>query len=166
MTTRIHNDDPDAARFPEPTRRAPLGRRLPSSWLGRLAAGALVALPVFIGWAEAHSPKPTETPSSKGPVQGYHGGYDPIDKSKAPAAAEGGKADRGNADEGRGGRTVSGVITAIEGRTLRLDNGLILAVPPTLQVEQDVLAVGTRIFARYERLGDALVVTAISRQSG
>ena len=165
MTTRIHKDEPDAARFPEPTRRAPLGRRLPSSWRVRLAAGALVALPVFIGWAEAQSPKPTE-PSSKGPVQGYHGGYDPIDKSKAPAAPEGGKADRGNADEGRGGRTVSGVITAIEGRTLRLDNGLVLAVPPTLPVEQGVLAVGTRIFARYERLGDALVVTAISRQAG
>ena len=31
------------------------------------------------------------TTEQKGPVQGYQGGYDPVDKSKAPAAPDGKK---------------------------------------------------------------------------
>jgi hypothetical protein len=124
--------------------------------------GAVVAFPVFIGWGEAQSPKPAPAPS-EGPVQGYHGGYDPADKSKAPAAPDGNKTDAGNPDEGRHERTASGTITARAGRTLTLDNGLVLEVPPTLTVDRSALTVGTRITARYTHQGRALVVTSIER---
>ncbi len=132
--------------------------------LARLVVGALVAYAVFIGRGEAQSPTPA--PKAGGPVQGYQGGYDPIDKSKAPAAPKGEKADTGNADEGRRGNPVSGAITAIDGRRLTLDSGLVLVVPPTLNVDQDILRVGTRITAHYEDQGGAHVVTTIRRQSG
>jgi hypothetical protein len=128
--------------------------------LARLAVVSVVASAVSIGWGEAQGPGP----EAAGPVQGYQGGYDPIDKSKAPAAPEGKEADTGNADEGRRGKSVSGAITAIDGRKLTLDSRLVLVVPPTLSVDQSILRVGTRIAARYEDQGGALVVTTIRRE--
>jgi len=109
----------------------------------------LVAYAVFIGWGEAQSPRPAPAPAPKsdGPVQGYHGGYDPIDKSKAPAAPEGKKADTGNPDEGRRGTDASGAIVSIDGRNITLDSGLVLVVPPSVKVDQGLLRVGTRIAA-------------------
>lgn len=86
--------------------------------VARLTLAAFVAHAVSIGWGEAQSPRPTSAPKADGPVQGYQGGYDPIDKSKAPAAPEGKKADPGNADEGRRGKSVSGAIAAVDGRKL------------------------------------------------
>jgi hypothetical protein len=132
--------------------------------VARLAVVAFVAPAVFIGGGEAQSPRPTPAPKADGPVQGYQGGYDPIDKSKAPAAPEGKKADTGNADEGRRGKSVSGAITAIDGRKLTLDSGLVLVVPLTLNVDQNILRVGTRIAARYEDQGGSHVATAIRRE--
>ena len=132
--------------------------------VARLAVAAFVAHAVFIGGGEAQSPRPTPAPKADGPVQGYQGGYDPIDKSKAPAAPEGKKADTGNADEGRRGKSVSGAITAIDGRKLTLDSGLVLVVPLTLNVDQNILRVGTRIAARYEDQGGSHVATAIRRE--
>ena len=134
--------------------------------LAHLAVAALVAYAVFIGSGEAQSPRPTPAPAPKsdGPVQGYQGGYDPIDKSKAPAAPEGGKADTGNADEGRRGHAVAGAITAVEGRRLTLESGLVLVLPPTLEVDQSILRVGARITARYEDHGGSHVVTMIRRE--
>lgn len=132
--------------------------------LGRLGVGLLVGYAVFIGWGEAETPQPGPAPKADGPVQGYQGGYDPTDKSKAPAAPDGKQADTGNADEGRRGSAVSGAIAAIDGRRLTLDNGLVLVVPPTLSVDPDVLRVGARITARYENQGGARVVTTIRRQ--
>ena len=132
--------------------------------VARLAVAAFVAHAVFIGWGEAQSPRPTPAPKADGPVQGYQGGYDPIDKSKAPAAPEGKNADTGNADEGRHGKSVSGAITAIDGRKLTLDSGLVLVVPLTLNVDQNILRVGTRIAARYEDHGGSHVATAIRRE--
>jgi hypothetical protein len=132
--------------------------------LSRLAVATLVAYGVFIGWGEAQSPRPTPAPKADGPVQGYQGGYDPIDKSKAPAAPEGGKADTGNADEGRRGHAVAGAITAVDGRRLTLESGLVLVLPPTLEVDQDILRVGARITARYEDQGGSHVVTMIRRE--
>jgi hypothetical protein len=61
---------------------------------------------------------------------------------------------------------VSGAIAAIDGRTLTLDNGVVLVMPPTLKVEPDVLRVGARITARYEDQGGTRVVTTIRRQPG
>lgn len=134
--------------------------------LGRLAGATLVAYAVFIGWGEAQSPRPAPAPApkSEGPVQGYHGGYDPIDKSKAPAAPEGEKADTGNPDEGRRGTAVSGAIAAIDGRKITLDSGMVLVVPPSLKLDQGLLRVGARITARYEDQGGSRVVTAIRRE--
>ena len=81
--------------------------------LTRLAVTTLVAYAVFTAGARPRAPgPPTPAPKADGPVQGYQGGYDPIDKSKAPAAPEGGKADTGNADEGRRGHAVAGSTTA------------------------------------------------------
>ena len=130
----------------------------------RLAVTAVVAAMMMIGGAEAQSPKPTPAPKTDGPVQGYQGGYDPIDKSKAPAAPDGKNTDAGNADEGQRGTSVSGAIKTIDGRTLTLDNGVVLVVPPTLQVDRTVLQVGARISARYEDKGGTHVVTAIRRE--
>jgi len=132
--------------------------------LARLAVATFVAYAIFIGWGEAQSPRPTPAPKADGPVQGYQGGYDPIDKSKAPAAPDGKKTDAGNADEGRRAKSVSGAIAAVDGRKLTLDNGLVLMVPPTLTVDQAVLRVGTRITARYEDQGGSHVVTMIRRE--
>ena len=134
--------------------------------LGRLAVGLLVGYAVFIGWGEAETPGPGPTPKADGPVQGYQGGYDPTDKSKAPAAPNGKQADTANADEGRRGNAVSGAIAAIDDRKLTLDNGLVLVLPPTLSVDPDVLRVGARVTARYENQGGARVVTMIRRQPG
>jgi hypothetical protein len=130
----------------------------------RLAVAAGVASVTLVGAAAAQSPRPTPAPKADGPVQGYQGGYDPIDKSKAPAAPDGKKADTGNADEGRRGTSVSGAIKIIDGRTLTLDNGVVLVVPPTLSVDEGVLRVGTRITARYEDQGGTHVVTTIRRE--
>ena len=129
---------------------------------------ALVAYAVFIGWGEAQSPRPAPAPApkSEGPVQGYHGGYDPIDKSKAPAASEGKKSDTGNPDEGRRGTAVSGAIAAIDGRKITLDSGLVLLLPPTLKLDQSLLEVGARITARYQDQGGSHVVTTIRRNPG
>lgn len=123
--------------------------------IARLAAASLVALSVFAGWGEAQSPNP------RGPVQGYQGGYDPIDKSQAPAAPDGKKTDAANPDEGRPTRDVSGLIKGIDGRRLILDSGMVLVLPPTLPVGQDVLTVGARINATYEDREGSHVVTAI-----
>lgn len=134
--------------------------------LARLALAMLAAFAVFIGGGEAQSPAPAPAPAPKadGPVQGYHGGYDPTDKSKAPAAPDGKKADTGNADEGRRGKSVSGAITAIHGRKLTLDGGMVLVVPPTLKLDQNMLSVGARITAHYEDQGGSHVVTTIRRE--
>ena len=128
--------------------------------LGRLTLATLVAFAVSIGWGEAQTP----APKADGPVQGYQGGYDPTDKSKAPAAPEGKKADTGNPDEGRRGTSASGAITAIDGRRLTLDSGLVLVIPPTVNVDQDLLRVGARITARYEEQGGSYIVTTIRRE--
>jgi hypothetical protein len=130
----------------------------------RVALAAFVAYAVFIGWGEAQGPRPTPAPKADGPVQGYQGGYDPIDKSKAPAAPGGKTADTGNAEEGRRGHRVTGAISAIDGRQLTLDSGLVLVVPPTVEVDRNILQVGARITARYEDQGRAHVVTTIRRE--
>ena len=132
--------------------------------IARLALAALVAHAVFVGWGEAQSPRPAPAPKADGPVQGYQGGYDPTDKSKAPAAPDGKKTDTGNADEGGRGKSVSGAITAVDGRKLTLDSGLVLVVPPTVSVDETILRVGTRIAARYEDQGGSHVVTTIRRE--
>jgi hypothetical protein len=132
--------------------------------LGRLGAALLVALAVLIGSGEAQSPKPEPAPKADGPVQGYQGGYDPRDKSEAPAAPGGKSADTANPDEGRRGQAVSGAITAVDGRKLTLDSGLVLVLPPTLNVDRDLLRVGARITAHYEDRGGAHVVTRIGRE--
>lgn len=107
-----------------------------------------------------------ETPAAihkqDGPVQGYQGGYDNTDKSKAPAASGGRKTDAANADEGRHGNQAVGTVARIEGRQLTLDSGLVLVVPPTLDF--GMLTAGTRIKALYERQEGTNVVTGIARE--
>ncbi|MGH7415478.1 MAG: hypothetical protein ACREKJ_14880, partial [Candidatus Rokuibacteriota bacterium] len=79
---------------------------------------------------------------------------------------DGKKMDAVNPDEGRPARDVSGSITAIQGRRLTLDTGMILVLPPTLNVDRDVLTVGARVTARYEDRDGSHVVTAIKREPG
>lgn len=127
--------------------------------LGAFTIAAVVAFPVWIGGGQAQSP----TPPPRGPVQGYQGGYDPRDKSEAPAAPGGKQADTGNPDEGRVIRDVADAVVAVDGRRLTLQGGLVLVIPATLTVEPEVLRVGTRVRARYQDQGGALIVTAIER---
>jgi hypothetical protein len=127
-----------------------------------LAVAVTVTLPIWAGRGDAQGSAPSPTP--RGPVQGYHGGYDPTDKSQAPAATGGREMDTGNPDEGRRARDVSGHIKAIEGRKLTLDSGIVLVLPPTLTVDRGVLAVGARVHARYEDRDGTYVVTAIGRE--
>jgi hypothetical protein len=103
-------------------------------------------------------------PKQDGPVQGYQGGYDPIDKSRAPAAPQGGKMDAGNADEGRSGKHVSGTVARIDGRKVMLESGLVLVVPPSLEVDERLLRAGARIKALYEQQAGVNVVTGIGRE--
>jgi hypothetical protein len=103
-------------------------------------------------------------PKQDGPVQGYQGGYDPTDKSRAPAAPQGGKMDAGNADEGRSRKHVSGTVAQIDGRKVMLESGLVLVVPPTLEIDERLLRAGARIKALYELQGGVNVVTGIGRE--
>jgi hypothetical protein len=112
----------------------------------------------------AESAAQTPLPKQDGPVQGYQGGYDPIDKSRAPAAPQGGKMDAGNADEGRSGKHVSGTVAQIDGRKVMLESGLVLLVPPTLEVDERLLRPGARIKALYEQQAGVNVVTGIGRE--
>lgn len=112
----------------------------------------------------AESAGQVPSPKQDGPVQGYQGGYDPTDKSKAPAAPEGGKVDAGNADEGRSSKQVSGTVAQIDGRKVMLESGLVLVIPPTLEVDDRLLRAGARIKALYERQAGANVVTGIGRE--
>lgn len=123
---------------------------------------AFAAVLAFAGASAGQTP--SSTGKQDGPVQGYQGGYDPIDKSKAPAASGGRKSDAGNADEGRGGSEASGTVARIDGRKLTLDSGLVLVVPPTVALDEQVLAQGSRIKARYEKQAGANVVTGITRE--
>lgn len=126
----------------------------------RLPVFALAAVLALAGESAGQTP----TGKQDGPVQGYQGGYDPVDKSKAPAASGGKNTDSGNADEGRRGNQAMGTVAQIDGRKITLDSGLILVVPPTLKIDEQLLGRGTRIKARYERQQGANVVTAIERQ--
>lgn len=126
-------------------------------------------LPVFLFVAvilasTTESAGQAPSPKQDGPVQGYQGGYDPTDKSKAPAAPEGGKVDAGNADEGRSSKEVSGTVAQIDGRKVMLESGLVLVVPPTLEVDERLLRAGARIKALYERQAGTNVVTGIGRE--
>jgi hypothetical protein len=125
----------------------------------RLTLLCTFAIVACAGQGTAQAP----TTEQKGPVQGYQGGYDPVDKSKAPAAPDGNKMDAANPSEGRHVQPATGQVTHIDGPNLTLDNGLVLVVPPTLQVDQSLLSAGTRIKARFERKGGANVITEITR---
>ena len=103
-------------------------------------------------------------PKQDGPVQGYQGGYDPIDKSRAPAAPQGWKMDAGNPDEGRSGKHVSGTVAKVDGRNIMLESGLVLVVPPTLGVDEGLLRAGARIKASYELQAGVNVVTGIGQE--
>ncbi|HEX5864645.1 MAG TPA: hypothetical protein VF014_10405 [Casimicrobiaceae bacterium] len=124
----------------------------------------LFALVVIFAFAvESSGQTRASTGKQDGPVQGYQGGYDPTDKSKAPAAPGGGKAaDAANPDEGRAGNQASGTVSQIDGRRLTLDTGLVLVVPPTLEL--GFLTRGARIKALYEQQEGANVVTGIVRE--
>ena len=69
--------------------------------MGARIAGVIagVALSCAVGSATAQD---STLPNPAGPVQGYHGGYDPADKSKAPAIKSVAPHDVANPDEGGG----------------------------------------------------------------
>jgi hypothetical protein len=119
---------------------------------------------IFAFAVEGAGQTPSRTDKQDGLVQGYQGGYDQADKSKAPAAPGGGKMDAANADEGHRGYQASGTVAHIDGRKLTLDGGLVLVVPPTLEVDERLLRTGTRIKALYEQQAGANVVTGIVRE--
>jgi hypothetical protein len=126
-----------------------------SRWLTNLAV-----LSVFLGLA---APLPADESKQSGPVQGYQGGYDPSDKSKAPAVSGPHRTmDTGNADEGGLNKEVVGRIQSIEGSRLTLDSGLVLIVPQTVLVAPGDLSPGKQVTARYQERDGINFVVAIA----
>ena len=127
-----------------------------------------VALLCAAGSASAQEGKPPADPKSTGPVQGYHGGYDPTDKSKAPAVKSGVPDDAANADEGGDTRQVTGRMARVDNAamTLTLEDGRVFAFPPTLKVDREVLKPGTPVRIMVQRRDRAELVTAVQIAEG
>ena len=136
--------------------------------MGARIAGVIagVALSCAVGSAVAQDstlPKPTT-----GPVQGYQGGYDPADKSKAPAIKSAAPDDTANPDEGGGTRQVTGRVARVDNAamTLTLEDGRVFVLPPTVQVDRDALRAGTAVRISIQRRDRANVVTAVQLAEG
>ncbi len=133
-----------------------------------------VALTCVAGPATAQVSRPAAAPNPDagqkptGPVQGYQGGYDPTDKSKAPAIKGPAPDDAANADEGGATREVTGRVARVDNAamTLILDDGRVFTLPPTVPVDQAELKPGTLVRVRVQRHGNADHVTGVQIAEG
>lgn len=127
-----------------------------------------LGLACAVGSSAAQDSKPPTGPQPGGPVQGYQGGYDQVDKSKAPAVKSGAPNDTANADEGGGTRQVTGRVARVDNgaMTLTLDDGRAFALPPTVQVDPEVLKPGTLVRISIQRRDRADLVTAVQIAEG
>ena len=122
-----------------------------------------LALLCAAGSASAQEGKPPADPKSTGPVQGYPGGYDPTDKSKAPTVKGGAPNDATNTDERGDTRQVTGRVARVDNAamTLTLEDGRVFTFPPTLKVDREVLKPGTPVRILVQRRDRAELVTAV-----
>ena len=127
-----------------------------------------LALLCAAGSASAEEGKPPADPKSTGPVQGYPGGYDPTDKSKAPTVKSGAPNDGANADEGGSTRQVTGRVARVDkaAMTLTLEDGRVFTFPPTLNVDGEVLKPGTPVRIMVQRRDRAELVVAVQVAEG
>ena len=129
-----------------------------------IVAGA--ALACVVGSAPAQPSNPPATPNPTGPVQGYQGGYDPTDKSQAPAVKGKAPTDTANPDEGGATEEVTGRIARVDNAamTLTLESGHVLALPPT--VDRAGLKPGTPVRVTFQRREGVDLVTAVRIAEG
>ena len=114
------------------------------------------------------APNPADGQKPTGPVQGYQGGYDPTDKSKAPAIKGTAPDDAANADEGGATREVTGRVARVDNAamTLTLDDGQAFTLSPTVEVNYADLKPGTAIRVSVQRRGNADHVTGVRIAEG
>ena len=129
-----------------------------------IVAGAAPAC--VVGSAPAQPSNPPATPNSTGPVQGYHGGYDPTDKSQAPAVRSTAPTDAANPDEGGTKEEMAGRVARVDNAamTLILESGHVFALPPT--VDRAGLRPGTPVRITYQRREGVDLVTAVHIAEG
>ena len=129
-----------------------------------IVAGA--ALVCVVGSARAQPSNPPATPNPAGPVQGYQGGYDPTDKSQAPAVRSKAPTDAANPDEGGTTKEVTGRVARVDNAamTLTLESGHVLALPPT--VDRAGLRPGTPVRVTFQRREGVDLVTAVRIAEG
>jgi Protein of unknown function (DUF1344) len=127
-----------------------------------------VALLCAAGSAWAQEGKPPADPKSTGPVQGYPGGYDPTDKSKAPTVKSGAPNDEANTDEGGDTRQVTGRVARVDkaAMTITLEDGRVFTFPPTLKVDGEILKPGTPVRIMVQRRDRSELITAVQVAEG
>ena len=131
-----------------------------------IVAGA--ALACVVGSAPAQPSNPPTIPNPGGPVQGYQGGYDPTDKSQAPAVRSKSPTDTANPDEGGVTKEVTGRVARVDNAamTLTLDDGRVFTLAPTVKVDQAELKPGTPVRVSVQRRGNADHVTGVRIAEG
>ena len=131
-----------------------------------IVAGA--ALVCVVGAAPAQPSKPPSDSNPAGPVQGYQGGYDPTDKSKAPAVRSGAPSDTANPDEGGTTGEVTGRVVRVDNAamTLILEGGRVFTLSPTLEFDREGLRPGTPVRVSFQRRQGVDLVTAVRIAEG
>ena len=131
-----------------------------------IVAGAAVAC--VVGSAPAQPSNPSPSPNPPGPVQGYQGGYDPTDKSQAPAVKSEAPTDTANPDEGGAIKEVTGRVARVDNAamTLTLESGHVFALPPTVELDRAGLKPGTPVRVSFQRREGVDLVTAVRIAEG
>ena len=143
---------------------SPLNGKAVRAQIACIVVGA--ALACVVGSAPAQPSNPPATPSPSGPVQGYQGGYDPTDKSQAPAVKSKAPTDTANPDEGGATKEVTGRVARVDNAamTLTLESGHVFALPPT--VDRAGLRPGTPVRVTFHRREGVDLVTAVRIAEG
>jgi hypothetical protein len=145
---------------------SPLNGNAMRAQIACIVAGA--ALACVVGSAPAQPSNPPTTPNPGGPVQGYQGGYDPTDKSQAPAVRSKSPTDTANPDEGGVTKEVTGRVARVDNAAmaLTLESGHVFALPPTVEVDRAGLRPGTPVRVTFQRREGVDLVTAVRIAEG
>lgn len=154
--------------------KRPASPRNGSMWNGsvmRARVACIVtgaALFFVVGAAPAQPRNPPTDSNPPGPVQGYQGGYDPTDKSKAPAVKSGAPSDTANPDEGGTTGEVTGRVVRVDNAamTLILEGGRVFTLPPTMEFDREGLRPGTPVRVSFQRRQGVDLVTAVRIAEG
>jgi hypothetical protein len=126
------------------------------------------ALVCVVGSVPAQPSNPLTDSNPPGPVQGYQGGYDPTDKSKAPAVRSGAPSDTANPDEGGTAGEVTGWVVRVDNAamTLILEGGHVFTLPPTVEIDRAGLRPGTPVRVSFQRREGVDLATAVRIAEG